>query len=89
MKRVIAKGKGQVLEKLEFAFPGNIRPRAFNGKMTTTLNTPTMINPSMLAFDANGDPRAPLEAGEERRSKSRLWGTPRPLASQSMGSSIG
>ena len=52
----IAKRMTQILLKLKLAFPGNIKPKAFNFKVATPANTAITLNLSTLTFDVNGDP---------------------------------
>jgi len=54
--KTITKRMTQILLKLKFAFPGNIKPKAFNTKLATPANTPITINLDLLTFDLNGDP---------------------------------
>ncbi len=46
----------QILRKLKNAFPGNIKPKAFNFKVATMANTPVTLDLGLLTYDRNGDP---------------------------------
>lgn len=46
----------QILRKLKNAFPGNIKPKAFNFKVATIANTPITLDLGLLTYDRNGDP---------------------------------
>ena len=52
----ITKRMTQILLTLKLAFPGNIKPKAFNFKVATPANTSITLNLSTLTFDINGDP---------------------------------
>lgn len=54
--KTISKRMTQILLKLKLAFPGNIKPKAFNTKLATAANTPVTLNLSTVTFDVNGDP---------------------------------
>jgi hypothetical protein len=54
--KTMTKRMTQILLKLKFAFPGNIKPKAFNTKLATPANTPITLNLSTVTFDVNGDP---------------------------------
>ena len=46
---------GQILRRWHFAFPGNLKPRAFDKDLVTSVNSPVVINLRWLTFDPNGD----------------------------------
>jgi Bacterial Ig domain len=54
--RSIAARMMEVLRKLTVAFPGNLKPRAFNARVATAASTPVTINLDALTSDPNGDP---------------------------------
>lgn len=51
----ITKRMTQILLKLKFAFPGNIKPSALSTRLATMPNTPVTLNLNTLTFDVNGD----------------------------------
>lgn len=54
--KTVSKRMTQILLKLKSAFPGNIKPKAFNTKLATAANTPITLNLNTVTFDVNGDP---------------------------------
>lgn len=66
--KTIVKRMVQILHDLKLAFPGNIKPRAFNTRIATPANTAITINLDLLTFDLNGDPlRYSLPHGSSSR----------------------